>query len=54
MQALAFVYDKEIVRNLFSAVPERYGDRQGGYCRVTAETYLRRGDATEMAVIELV
>eukprot|EP00879_Flechtneria_rotunda_P003464 GHRR01003693.1.p1 GENE.GHRR01003693.1~~GHRR01003693.1.p1 ORF type:complete len:177 (+),score=35.05 GHRR01003693.1:68-598(+) len=53
-QALAFVYDKEIVANLFSAASERYGDRNGGYTRIKAEPYLRRGDATEMAIIELV
>jgi hypothetical protein len=54
LQALAFVYDKEIVANLFDAAPERYGERNGGYTRVKAEPYLRRGDATEMAIIELV
>jgi large subunit ribosomal protein L17 len=48
------VYDKEIVANLFDAAPERYGERNGGYTRVKAEPYLRRGDATEMAIIELV
>ena len=53
-QALGFVFDKELVANLFTAVPERYADRAGGYTRVKAEPYLRRGDATEMALIELV
>jgi large subunit ribosomal protein L17 len=53
-QALAFVYDKELVASLFAAAPERYGERNGGYTRIKAEPYLRRGDATEMAVIELV
>lgn len=33
---------------------ERFGDREGGYTRVKAEPVLRRGDATEMAIIELV
>lgn len=33
---------------------ERYGERNGGYTRVKAEPYLRRGDGTEMAIIELV
>lgn len=54
LQAMAFVYDKELVANLFTAVPERYGERNGGYTRVKADPVLRRGDATEMAVIELV
>lgn len=35
-------------------VPTRYGDRNGGYCRVKAEIQPRRGDNTEMATIELV
>ena len=35
-------------------VPTRYGDREGGYCRVKAEVQRRRGDNTEMATIELV
>ncbi|KAF6264887.1 ribosomal protein L17 [Scenedesmus sp. NREL 46B-D3] len=38
-QALAFVYDKEIVANLFAAAPERYGGRKGGYTRVKPEPY---------------
>lgn len=53
-QALAFVFDKELVASLFAAAPERYAERNGGYTRVKPEPYLRRGDATEMAVIELV
>lgn len=35
-------------------VPARYGDRNGGYCRVKADIQPRRGDNTEMATIELV
>jgi large subunit ribosomal protein L17 len=42
------------VRALFENGPERYGDRAGGYTRVKPEPFLRRGDAAEMAVIELV
>lgn len=33
---------------------ERFGDREGGYTRIKPEAVLRRGDATEMAIIELV
>ncbi len=54
MQALAFVYDQSIVKSLFDEAPSRYQDRNGGYCRVTAEATARRGDAAEMAAIELV
>ncbi|KAK9815392.1 hypothetical protein WJX72_002936 [[Myrmecia] bisecta] len=53
-QVLGFVYDKEVVKNLFDEAPKRYGDRTSGYCRVTREVRLRRGDAAQMAYIELV
>lgn len=53
-QALAYIYDKDLVRNLFKQVPERYGERNGGYCRVVPEYKRRRGDGTELASIELV
>lgn len=53
-QAMAFLYDKDLVGNLFENAPERYAERPGGYTRVKTEPVLRRGDATEMAVIELV
>ena len=51
-QALAYIYDKDLVQALFEQVPERYGDRNGGYTRVL-RTVNRRGDNTEMAIIEL-
>ena len=54
MQAMAFIFDKDLVTNLFQNAPERYAERPGGYTRVKTEPVLRRGDATEMAVIELV
>lgn len=53
-QALAYVYDKELVKNVFKEAPERYAERNGGYCRVIPEIKRRRGDNAEMAVIELV
>merc|ERR1719152_921268 len=33
-QALGYLYDKSPVYSLFENVPERYGDREGGYTRV--------------------
>ncbi|KAL9258115.1 Large ribosomal subunit protein bL17c-like protein [Drosera capensis] len=52
-QALGFIYDKRIVHAMFAEVPERYGDRNGGYTRVV-KTFSRRGDNAPMAFIELV
>ena len=53
-QALSYIYDKDLVSSLFEQAPERYADRQGGYCRVLREDLPRRGDSAEMAIIELV
>lgn len=53
-QALAFIYDAELVSSLFEQVPDRYGERDGGYCRVKSEIQKRRGDNADMATIELV
>jgi len=52
-QAMSYIYDKELVHLLFENGPDRYGDRDGGYCRVL-RTMPRQGDNAKMAIIELV
>ena len=52
-KAMTFVTKEDVVQKLFKEIAPKYADRNGGYTRVT-RTGARRGDAAEMAVIELV
>lgn len=52
-QAIAFMKDKEAVAELFSEVAPKYSDREGGYTRIL-KLGPRRGDGTEMVILELV
>lgn len=49
----AYLYSKEAAIKLVEDIAPRYADRNGGYTRVI-RTGRRRGDASDMAILELV
>ena len=52
-QALAFITREDVAKKVFDEIAPKYADRNGGYTRIT-RIGNRRGDAAEVAVIELV
>jgi large subunit ribosomal protein L17 len=52
-QALAYVYDKDVVRKLFDELSERYADRPGGYTRIV-KLGPRLGDGAPQVILELI
>lgn len=51
--ALSFITREDVVTKVFADLAPKYAERQGGYCRIV-RIGPRRGDAAEMAIIELV
>jgi large subunit ribosomal protein L17 len=47
------VKDRALLQKLFGELKDRYAKRNGGYTRILRVGF-RRGDATEMAILELV
>jgi large subunit ribosomal protein L17 len=51
--AAKIVKDKDLLKNFFKEVKERFAERQGGYTRII-RIGPRRGDNAPMSVLELV
>ena len=52
-QAMSFLTKEDVAKKLFDQIGPKYATRDGGYTRVV-RIGPRRGDAAEMAVVQLV
>ena len=52
-QVLSYVTKEDVAKKLFDEIAPKYADRNGGYTKIV-KIGPRRGDAAELAIIELV
>ncbi len=52
-QVFAYVTKESVAKKLFDEISPKYAEKNGGYTRIV-KTGPRRGDAAEMAIIQLV
>ena len=52
-QSLGFITKEDVAKKLFQELGPKYAERNGGYTRIV-RIGPRRGDAAEMAIIQLV
>ena len=52
-KALSYLTKEDVAKKLFQELGPKYAERNGGYTRII-RTGIRRGDAAETAIIELV
>ena len=52
-QVLAYVTKEDVAKKLFDEIAPKYAEKNGGYTKII-KIGPRRGDAAEMAIIELV
>lgn len=52
-QALAVIFDEDVVKKLFDEIAPKYAERNGGYTRIL-KLGPRQGDGAELVFLELV